>query len=194
MTLVADYTCHLCAHAGRGRCKFFSQKALESHMRAKHKARNPLRQFLDATGVCPVCQGQYGTRTRALAHVSERRQRGKSTRTCRAVLEAGVLPPLPPDVVAKLDDLDRMARKRAFKQRHTQPVAIAPAKRTKGPNESESFGWRPLKRLRTKTSFIDVHWVVFATDSTKRAKVTRCTACTDSAVQPIALAPGPLHC
>eukprot|EP00972_Heterocapsa_arctica_P053361 7861148-Heterocapsa_arctica.AAC.1 len=52
---------------------FASLKTLCSHRRAKHGLRNPLRVFLDASGVCPVCRAAFGSRTRALAHVTEQR-------------------------------------------------------------------------------------------------------------------------
>jgi hypothetical protein len=167
------HVCDVCAAATGGRVAFASAKALLSHQRSKHQMRNPLRVFLDASGVCPVCDGQYGTRTRALSHASEARCRGKSKRTCRDELESGVFEPLPQDVVDALDNEDRLARSAARALGHTQPLARAPAKRSrvramrdctarkrKVPcTEVPAFAPRPAKRLRTKVSSSQVEWI-----------------------------------
>ena len=60
---------------------------------------------------------------------TDQRVRGRSTESCGAYLAAGNLPALPPDAVAELDSKDGRHRKEARRLGHTQPRALAPAKR-----------------------------------------------------------------
>ena len=127
---VGAFSCVECAAAEKP-IHFATERALKSHARRAHGARNPLRVFLDNTATCPVCEGSYGSRTRCLAHVSEKRCRGKSAVTCPASLESGLYTPLPAVEVERLDVIDRSFRKTARALGHTQPVALAPAKRSR---------------------------------------------------------------
>jgi hypothetical protein len=154
-----EHICVACLETG---CPaiFVSEKALMCHQRSKHGQRNPLRIYLDGSGVCPVCRAQFGSRTRALAHASERRHRGKTSVTCRSVLEAGGIAPLSADRVAALDAADGKCRREARKQGHTQPVVEVPAKRSRvrGAPDDHTYFWelRPAKRLRGKTPAAEV--------------------------------------
>ena len=145
----AKFSCKICAAAGQPTC-FTTSKALLSHERQKHRMRNPLRVYLGAACICPACKVQYSTRTRLLAHVSEKRRRGKAS-TCHEALLSGMYDRLDDNEVQKLDDIDRQLRSAARKSGHTQPLAIAPAKRARrGPACTDA--WRPAKRLYVKTA------------------------------------------
>ena len=110
---------------------FASSRALATHMRTKHARRSELRTYLDGTGKCPVCCAQFSSRIRCLAHVSEKRCRGRSQVSCRSRLQTGSYPALPADIVASLDAADALLRRGARKQGRSAPLVIAPARRTK---------------------------------------------------------------
>jgi len=48
-------------------------KALESHMRSKHKCLSQYRCYVREDGRCPICGTVYNTRIRCLAHITDRR-------------------------------------------------------------------------------------------------------------------------
>jgi len=121
-------SCPTCAQRGVD-ASFASSKALRAHQRAKHGTRNPLRVYLDGSGICPVCHVNFGARTRVLIHVTDQRVRGRCTDSCGAYLAAGHLPALPPEAVTDLDKTDGRLRKEARRLGRTQPRALAPAKR-----------------------------------------------------------------
>ena len=158
---LAAFSCTECATAGKPVC-FATEKALKAHSRRAHDVRNPIRVYLDASGRCPVCKGVYGSRTRCLAHATEKSCRGKTAVTCRSALEAGHFMVLPAADVAKLDIQDRHHLKTARALGHTQPVAIVPAKRPRvcGPQriaeaaslEMHCLAVAPRKRLHVKTT------------------------------------------
>jgi hypothetical protein len=164
------HVCQVCAGGGM-HVAFASAKGLLCHKRSRHQMRNPLRAFLDASGVCPVCGGDYGCRTRALAHVTETRCRGKATRTCRDELESGGFAPFSDERINEFDELDRQARGAARAAGHTQPLARAPAKRPRvrarrnnkrrAPSPVtvvQTAAPHPAKRLRTKTPSAMIEW------------------------------------
>ena len=157
MTGMGGHDCNICASNGKT-TSFHSAKALWAHHRSAHGIRNPLRQYLDATGICPVCYVQFPPRTRALAHLTERRCRGQCKTSCRSVLEAGLYEPLPAEEVNKHDASDRIKRGLARKAGHTQPISRIPAKRAKVPacpahadiNVLPKVAYMPRKRVREK--------------------------------------------
>ena len=162
-----------CAHCDD---KFPSQKALQSHLRAKHKVRTSFDSFLPASGVCLVRRLQFSSRPRLLAHVGDARQRGKKSVKCKDVLKAGLVAPLPDEELQAARAADTLLRQRAHKRGLTQPKSEFPAKRRSVVSvvpsieckrgflyvESEfveapgnALRWedvRPLKRLCAKTA------------------------------------------
>ena len=124
--VVAAFRCQLCSST------FGFARGLATHQRVAHKQRSSLRVFLDSSGQCPVCAVQFPSRIHLLAHVSEKRRRGKSSaRTCREVLELGEVPALAPETIAALDAADRAARSLAKKHGRSKPVALVRAQRSR---------------------------------------------------------------
>eukprot|EP00973_Karenia_brevis_P064871 9009635-Karenia_brevis.AAC.1 len=121
--------------AGHGhRCtqcdaEFHSARALQSHTRARHNERSPFLQYISSSGVCPICQQVFSTRLRLLAHVSEKRCRGRKKVTCGQLILAGVVDPLPEDQVEAANANDRKLRRAAQRKGSSQPKTLAPAKR-----------------------------------------------------------------
>jgi len=160
---------------------FSSSKALRSHMRVAHKVRNPLRVFLDGSGRCPVCCVEFRSRTRCLAHVSESRCRGKSRVTCRSILEGGTFQPLPPHIVATLDEDDRCHRRSARASGRSQPLTEVPAKRARIRGQPASdiaysnihignvLICKPARRLCKKTRLIDANLQIAPLAKKRRA-------------------------
>ena len=108
------------------RCEaaFPTQRALMSHMRAKHKVRARQRFYAGADAVCVACGTAFHTRLRLLAHLCDRRR----TKCWQAIMnQPDKFPPLPGTEVEALDDLDREARRLAWKAGHTHPVAVGSA-------------------------------------------------------------------
>ena len=106
------YECH-CG------CAFSSQRALESHQRAKHGARLDIQDFL-ANAVCPACGKNFHERVRLIAHVSDRRRP-----RCREWITANV-PRLPPARAEALRLKDRELRRAAQQQGHSHHLATRP--------------------------------------------------------------------
>ena len=166
------HVCDICQRKGL-HVWFNTAKALGMHARAAHGVRNSLRVYLDASGQCPVCRVNFGSRTRCLVHISERRCRGKSQSTCRSVLESGRFQPLPQNIVTKLDDDDRLKRRHAASLGHSQPRAVVTAKRSRTRAVSDfspSFPsridvgddhvCRPRCRLRMKTALMSADLIL----------------------------------
>ena len=113
-------------------CKpFMTHKALLCHMRTKHQYRIRVKDFIGADAVCPVCKVQFSTRLRAIAHASEKRCRGKSRVTCHDALLSGRYKPIQENVLRKLDDSDRQARREAVRSGRSTPLAQYAAKRSR---------------------------------------------------------------
>ena len=148
-----SFTCADCVLAGTS-IAFPSSKALLAHQRKVHGKRNPLRCFLDGNHICPVCSCKFSSRTRALAHLTEKRNRGKHLRkTCGELLLEGRYMPLSDEVVSALDNLDKTTRAKARMHGNTQPLASFHAQRTLGRAIQPSrnpFG--PMHRLNRKRS------------------------------------------
>jgi hypothetical protein len=114
---VTVHTCPDCASDGLSVC-FASDKALQSHRRAKHGYRTEMRFYVGSDGICPVCQKRFVTRLRCLAHLRDTRRRD-----CSSVILGGSVRRLEQHVVDELDGADRVARRCAFREGHTQPLA-----------------------------------------------------------------------
>ena len=112
-----------------GECQrnFPSNKALEQHARVIHGARTPIKQFVDASGICPVCTCNFRTRMRVISHLGDPRRP-----KCRDVILAGQLPAVSAAAREALDALDREALKAARHAGHSHALAVASAVRADG--------------------------------------------------------------
>jgi len=169
------FSCAICGPAGVSGCSFATFKALQTHMRAKHKQRNALTQYLDTSLTCPVCYISFDNFAKLLGHVTDARRRGVRPLCCNQVLKAGLVHPVSRIAQEAAQKQAREERKRGRRLGHTTPLVRVPAKRPKPGtivpemyrnvrprtlNSSanlpciNSFDWdlvRPVKRLRTKT-------------------------------------------
>ena len=98
---------------------YATSKGLACHKRKKHGRRTELRFFVDGSGVCPVCKTQLFTRLRVITHLSDKRY----VKACRDAVASGQIPRLPEEEVLRLDDLDKLARRQAFRAGHTRVPA-----------------------------------------------------------------------
>ena len=101
---------------------FASNKALMSHCRAKHGARNAIIEHIGDTGICPSCGTNFITRLRLIAHLSDSRRA-----RCRVQVMSGSYPKIPPDELERLNEADCEIRKLALKSGHTHPIAAKSA-------------------------------------------------------------------
>ena len=148
------HVCNLCT------ASFNSSRALSMHIRAKHHQRTPLRLYCDGSGTCPVCKVTFDSRLRVIAHLSEKRCRGKSKVTCQAHLSR--YPMISQELCDRLDDIDRTQRYHANKQGRAKPRVALPAKRSRKRGLPDDFAPAPFelvlpapaprRRLRQKTS------------------------------------------
>ena len=143
------YVCSVCEASGH-RAVFSSSKALQSHARVKHGSRSYVKQFIGDDFRCPVCRNQFSTRLRAIAHLSEKRKRGKRTRLCNDVIMQGTFQPVEPETLAKLDLLDRKLRGDARSIGKSQPLSSYKAKRLLV--DLSEIPPKKRFRLRTKTT------------------------------------------
>ena len=120
-------TCQICGSSSN---IFLNDKALQCHMRVRHGHRCQAKSFISADAKCPVCHVSFSSRLRAIAHLSERRKRGKASQTCYDVMLGGSLIPLPTTEVSCLDESDRIARTSAKRLGRSHPIAAFRAKRT----------------------------------------------------------------
>ena len=128
------HVCAVCNAAGSGEKRSFSfltSRALQAHERTVHFARNPIKKYIDGSGVCPICKITFASRLRVIAHCTEKRLRGKARVSCNAVLVSGVVPCVSPETLEKLDAFDRKARNAAVANGRTQPIAVWKATRSK---------------------------------------------------------------
>jgi hypothetical protein len=124
-TNVHRFVCSICL--AQPRPAFSTEKALSCHMRSKHGMRSPVKQYIDGTGICPVCGTNFLTRIRVIAHLSDVRRP-----KCRNVLLSGSRAPLPPSVQQALEELDRTTRREALQAGHTHPIAYRSARTKDG--------------------------------------------------------------
>ena len=106
---------------------FPTEKALGAHARTKHGDRTPIKQYVDDTGVCPICKSFYRTRIRVIAHLSDRRRP-----MCRDLVLAGEVPLLDPNIAAQLEDRDRQLLRDARKAGATHVMAVGSATDARG--------------------------------------------------------------
>ena len=147
-------TCAGCNSAG-WHAASSNQRMLAMHLRISHGVRNPIKQFIGADARCPACEARFSTRLRAIAHATEKRKRGNSTRpTCFEQLSAGRFPAVPAEVLLQLEQADAAARLQAQRVGLSQPRSIAPAVRAKRRSSACTClpqRCLPRKRLREKT-------------------------------------------
>ena len=122
------FTCSECA-VTEEKSDFDSQKALDSHARAKHGVRCEVRCFAPESGKCPVCKAVLCTRLRLIAHLSDKRV-GRDR--CRNAVLSGSVTPLAPASVLRLDEADRVARRLAQQAGKSHVTAVGQAKRANG--------------------------------------------------------------
>ena len=113
---------HLCTLCIPRHVAFPTAKALAQHMRIVHG------EFIDASGVCPVCGTNLHTRLRVIAHLSDPRRNIKG----RQALCSGLFPRLPLSTLSVLDVIDMKERRQARKAGRTHVVAVQPAHRANG--------------------------------------------------------------
>jgi hypothetical protein len=174
-TAFDQFRCSVCSSARATGCAFATSKALQTHMRSKHKQRNVLTQYLDTSLTCPVCYVRFGNFPKLLGHVTEGRQRGTRPLSCHQVLKSGLVEPVPVAMQQTAQVQARAERSKGRKLGHTTPKVSVPAKRprpgtivpemyravrprtlaTEDSRPCNAFDWhlvRPAKRLRTKSS------------------------------------------
>jgi hypothetical protein len=113
------YRCSRCSRA------FASQKALESHRRAKHGDRLDIRRYV-RTPVCPCCGTDYRERLRCIAHLSDKRRPG-----CADWVRGSVVP-MPDPEVKRLDEIDKVLRTETSWMGRSTHIAKQPARRSDG--------------------------------------------------------------
>ena len=103
-----------------GECQvgFPTQRALKMHCRVVHSLRCVPKAYAPGSGQCMLCLKVFSTRLRLIAHLTETRQRGP---IAPCGLRLGCVAPLPAREVARLDELDREARRAARRKGLTQP-------------------------------------------------------------------------
>ena len=87
-----------------------------------HGYANPLRRVVWSE-VCPCCGGNFGTRARAIHHISF------SAVRCRMAAEEGLLPRVDDATFLELERQDTVARREARKQGVSHILALTPATR-----------------------------------------------------------------
>lgn len=117
----SSFQCSLCAKSGVEEA-FSTDRALQSHVRAKHGIKCQSRRYVDANGVCPSCGTQFGTRLRAIRHLSDSRRL-----RCWDDIMSNGLAPLSESSVEALDLVDRAARRDAQRRGKSDPIAHGPA-------------------------------------------------------------------
>jgi len=122
------HVCTMCPQRPDGtRPGWASERALQSHMRSKHKCLSDYRHYVNEDGRCPICKTIYNTRIRCLAHITDRRRP-----RCAQAIDVGGATKLAESTVLRLDEADRAQRREAQRQGSTHPVAQGPAIRSDG--------------------------------------------------------------
>ena len=140
---------------------FSTAKQLAQHARARHGVRSFIDQFIDASGICPVCRQNCHSRLQVLAHCTEKRCRGKRKRAmCRDVLLSGVVRPISQEVLDAARETDRVLKTIAARSGHSHVLVRNYAKRQLPGREVDITAKRPCTesirlpstRLRSKTN------------------------------------------
>ena len=121
------FFCKLCS--GSEVPCFATEKALLQHQRVQHARRIDVRMFVDDSGLCPVCLGNFVTRIRVIAHLSDRRP---SRSACRSSLLDGSFSSLARNVVDALDERDRDLKRCARQSGHSHVIACQSARTAAG--------------------------------------------------------------
>jgi len=115
-SVVLNFQCRSCNKA------FSNSKTLQQHCRTLHGERNGTRSFVEADGICPVCNGSFVTRYRCIRHIDDRRNDW-----CKAALLSGAFTPLLAERVKELDQLLQKECREARRCGHSHPIASGPA-------------------------------------------------------------------
>ena len=107
--------------------KFSTDKVLQSHRRSKHGVRSYVPQYIDDSGICPICRTKFGSRIRVVAHLSDSRRV-----KCSSRILAGECPPLSVEVVTALNVRDRELKRSALRDGHTHAIAAGAATDAQG--------------------------------------------------------------
>ena len=105
---------------------FATEKVMLSHQRVKHGVRVLEKTYCDDSGVCPVCKTNFKTRLRCIRHLTDKRRQ-----RCRMQLHVQCLQ-LPPEEVKRLDDLDTVRKREAYREGHSHVMAAGVAKHPDG--------------------------------------------------------------
>ena len=110
-------------------CEVFrpTRKAIEQHMRMKHGFKKPVKQFVDSSGICPICKTNFQQRLRVIAHLSDRRRP-----RCRERVLKGETPAVPEDVLADLERQDRELLRCAWREGSSHAIAVGSARTATG--------------------------------------------------------------
>lgn len=114
--LVKAFPCTRCATVS-----FATEKALQSHMRAKHKIKCDARKYAPADATCMCCGTKFSVRPRLVAHLTDRR------RTTCIDFVVQHCSPMDETLVSELDEIDRKLRTQARKKGLTQPKSCSQA-------------------------------------------------------------------
>ena len=150
-------------------------------MHRRHVKVADISRYVGMSRRCCVCVTLFSTRTRLIAHLSDKRLRGSRVYNCRhVVLSSGFIEPVKEDEYQDAHMLDRENRKTARKRGHSQPLSTFCVKRAKiGMTMAECMKrctenndevpsnfleWStvpPNKRVRYKSSadFVMAQWV-----------------------------------
>ena len=118
-TRALNFPCACC------NCAFASQKARDSHARAKHGVRSPFQARV-RSAICPCCGVDFRQRVRCLNHLGDRRR----PRCAQYVLLH--CPLLSQADAERLNEVDRRARSDAYRAGHSRVSATSPALNARG--------------------------------------------------------------
>ena len=125
---LTTFRCSLCP-APENLTNFLSKKALDSHIRSRHKVKTEVRILAPESGKCMVCKAQFQSRLRLIAHLSDTRVRRDR---CRVKVLSGDIRPLSAATVERLDNVDTMLRREAHRSGRSHPLAVGQARRANG--------------------------------------------------------------
>ena len=144
---LAAYACSRCS------CTFRTARALEAHAKAKHKTRAPAAPKIGLSTICPGCHVDFNTRSRLLAHASEKRNRGRRAYSCSMLFASDLIKPVHVDEFSTACEADKRSRTAGRKAGHTVPLSQALAKR---PRVGVSVLEQQLERKRKSAEGAEV--------------------------------------
>ena len=130
---------------------FATWRAKAMHDRVKHSSSSALtpdvpKAYAPESGTCPVCKVTFSTRLRLIAHLTDRRVRGKRVPCMNRVVPEMRLPAA---TLEALDAQDRLARRAAQQSGLTQPRSQG---RPFGPAPTPIIQPQARRRLSRKTA------------------------------------------